>query len=67
MLEGWYFGERDTKDNGQRIEVSLHDQRGSMADRALSVQRNSNANAIRDSRANESAAEDMRGVETTMK
>ena len=67
MLEGWYFGERDTKDKGQLIEVSLHDQRGSMADRALSVQRNSNANAIRDSRANESAAEDIRGVETTMK
>jgi len=67
MLEGWYFGERDTKDNGQLMEVSLHDQRGSMADRASSVQRNSNANAIRDSRGNESAAEDMRGVETTMK
>jgi hypothetical protein len=67
MLEGWYFGERDTKDNGQLMEVSLHDQRGSMADRASSVQRNSNANAIRDSRANESAAEDLREVEKTMK
>ena len=67
MLEGWYFGERDTKDNGLLMEVSLHDQRGSMADRASSVQRKSNANAIHDSRANEAAAEDMRGVVTTMK
>jgi hypothetical protein len=67
MLEGWYFGERDTKDDGQLMEVPLYDQRGSLADRASGVQRNSNANAIRDARANESATEDLRGLEKTMK
>ena len=71
MLAGWYFGERDTKDEneGWMIDLPVHDQRGSLSDKASGVQQNSNANAIRNARSNlsESTTEDLRGVETTMK
>lgn len=71
MLAGWYFGERDTKDDndGRMIDLPIHDQRGSLSDKASGVQQNSNANAIRNARSNlsESTSEDLQGVETTMK
>ena len=69
MLEGWYFGERDTKDKGLQLmqPVPSYDVRGSLVDKASDVQTYSNADAIRDAQANQSTKEDLQSVETTMK
>jgi hypothetical protein len=69
MLEGWYFGERDTKRNGQIVESPSHDQRGSLVDKASSVQRSSNAKAkaYHVTHLRESTKEDLKGVEANMK
>ena len=67
MLEGWYFGERDTKDKGILMEVPSFGQRGSLIDKASSVQWESNADAVRDANANEATSENLDGVATNMK
>lgn len=64
MLEGWYFGERDTKDSGSLLELPSFDQRGSLMDKASSVQWNSNADALRDAQANNESTDD---VETNIR
>ena len=69
MLEGWYFGERDTKD--KRVlsveDDSSHEQRGSLMDKASSVQLTSNSDALLEARRNDSTKEDLHNTETTMK
>ncbi|KAL7533865.1 hypothetical protein ACHAWF_004647 [Thalassiosira exigua] len=67
MLEGWYFGERDTKDRGSSAEVASYDQRGTLMEKLSSVQRISDADAMRNSEAKELAKEEMRGAETKLK
>ena len=67
MLEGWYFGERDTKDKRQLAELPSHDQRATLAEKASSVQIDSNADALRDANNKDSMKEDLRSQETTMK
>ena len=67
MLDGWYFGERDAKDNGTLTEIPSHNQTGSLIDKASSVQWNSNADALREARANKSTKEDLKGVETNIR
>ena len=73
MLEGWYFGVRDTKDkkgNGperSQGEQESFSERGTLMDKASTIQWNSNADALRDARASESSKEDLQGVETTMR
>jgi len=69
MLQGWYFGERDTKD--KRVlsveDESSHEQRGSLMDKASSVQLTSNSEALLEARRNDSTKEDLHSTETTMK
>ena len=69
MLEGWYFGERNTKD--KRVlsveDDSFHEQRGSLMDKASSVQMISNSDALLEARRNDSTKEDLHNTETTMK
>jgi hypothetical protein len=69
MLEGWYFGERDTKRNGPIVESPSHNHRGSLVDKASSVQRSSNAKAkaYHVTHLRESTKEDLKGVEANMK
>ena len=69
MLEGWYFGERDTKRNSQIMESPSYDQRGSLVDKASSVQLSSNAKAkaFHVNHLRQSTKEDLKGVEASMK
>ena len=64
---GWYFGERDTKDKHTIMDQDTFDQRGTWIDKALSVQWDSNADAMRDANANDAAKEDMKIMQTNMK
>jgi len=66
MLEGWYFGERDSKDKKSMVEAE-GDIRGSLIDKAKSVQWSSNMNAMRDACANEANKEDLEGIETNIR
>jgi len=69
MLQGWYFGERDTKDKRVLLveDESSHEQRGSLMDKASSVQLTSNSEALLEARRNDSTKEDLHSTETTMK
>jgi len=67
MLEGWFFGERDTKDKAFAIELPSFDERGSLIDKAAHVQRDSNADVICNAQANDSTKEDLKRVKLTTK
>lgn len=69
MLEGWYFGERDTKRNVHIVDSPSHNQRGSLVDKASSVQEISTINAVtcHVNHLRESTQEDLKGVEANMK
>ena len=69
MLQGWYFGERDTKDKRVLLveDESSHEQRGSLMDKATNVQLTSNTDALLEARRNDSTKEDLHSTETTMK
>lgn len=67
MLEGWYWGERDTKDKRQVKVSSNHDQRGSVAERASRVQQISNQNALLEAKTSNSTNDDLQRASTNMK
>ena len=70
MLEGWYFGERDTKVKTSSLSSAdepCFDQRGSLMEKASDVQLSSNANAMRAANAKEDAAESLNSMETNMR
>ena len=67
MLDGWFFGERDTKAKKQLEELPSFDQRGTFIEKASGVQVESNADALREANANANNEEDLKTVETTMK
>lgn len=71
MLRGWYFGVIDTPDSScpsrKKPHIS-HDQRGSLIDKASSVQLSSDANnALHQARENDSSSEELKEQETTMR
>ena len=75
MLEGWYFGERDTKviksklNTKQPLEMPSFCQRGSLMEKASDVQINSNANAILDhaAKSNDQTQESLKAIETNIR
>ena len=71
MLRGWYFGVIDTPDSScpsRNKPYISHDQRGSLIDKASSIQLSSNANnALHQARENDSTSEELKEKETTMR
>lgn len=67
MLEGWFFGERDTKDKALALDRPSFDQRGSLFDKASHIQWDSNADAMRDARAHAATTEDLEGANLSTK
>lgn len=71
MLRGWYFGVIDTPDSScpsRKKPYTSHDQRGSLIDKASSIQLSSNANnALHQARENDSSSEELKEKETTMR
>ena len=69
MFEGWYFGERDTKRKCDIVELPSYDQRGSLVEKASSIQRSSNTKALtyHVNHIRKSTKEDLKGVEAGMK
>ena len=70
MLEGWYFGERDTKVKSSSLSLAddpYFDQRGSLMEKASDIHLSSNANAMRAVNTKEDAADSRNSMETNMR